>query len=158
MGADHVCGLDNLNAAYCWGRGTEGQLGTGDLSNRMTPTPVSTGKRWTILAAGALQTCGLLLGTNSVICWGDNSWGQLGVDGVRLVPGSSTSTRNKFVTAGGYHTCVINLENFAACWGLDTDGQTGTNCCGLRLPGEEYSHNEPHRVKGPYAYSTISAG
>jgi alpha-tubulin suppressor-like RCC1 family protein len=40
-GLDHFCGVTTEGAAYCWGSGSDGQLGNGSTANQATPVPVS---------------------------------------------------------------------------------------------------------------------
>ena len=69
------CVIDGAGGGDCWGRNAEGQLGLGDMDDRLTPTalPLSS---WTRISAGRFATCGVRLG--AVWCTGDNSAGQLG--------------------------------------------------------------------------------
>ena len=39
-GQTHTCGVTSGGAAYCWGDGAAGQLGTGTLENSRTPVRV----------------------------------------------------------------------------------------------------------------------
>ena len=39
-GIQHTCTLRNDRSMVCWGSNNEGQLGTGDLATRTTPTAV----------------------------------------------------------------------------------------------------------------------
>ena len=39
-GDQHACALLNGGAVECWGLNSNGQLGTGDSTNRLTPTAV----------------------------------------------------------------------------------------------------------------------
>ncbi len=62
-------------------------------------------------------------------CWGDNSWGQLGVAptgaplGVVDVPGLSTGVL--FVDVGNIHSCALLKTGAVKCWGHNGDGQIG---------------------------------
>ncbi|MHB1313457.1 MAG: hypothetical protein ACYC3L_15675 [Gemmatimonadaceae bacterium] len=93
-GKYHTCGLTATGDAWCWGRNDYGQLGgnTGVLPfNTGTSTPVHVaGGPFRSLSLGELFTCGVTgspttdyLGASSsagtVYCWGDNSFGQLGI-------------------------------------------------------------------------------
>jgi hypothetical protein len=72
-----------------------GQLGNGTLSSKATKTPATvTGLRDAIaISASDFYTCALRSG-GSVVCWGDNHYGQLG-DG-------TTITRSRPVTVQGF--------------------------------------------------------
>lgn len=129
-GQYHTCGLTTDGAAYCWGHNYFGQLGSSVTSNaEATPVAVSGGHTFTSLAPGGYFTCGL--GTDGFIyCWGTGSQGQLGGDShpytqstpSPVVGGSSYLA----VTAGQYHTCGIDADGSAHCWGDNTHGQLGT--------------------------------
>ncbi len=77
-------------------------------------------------------------------CWGRNVDGELG-NGVSLW-GSETPVRvmatNRFVsiTAGGLHTCAVDDEGGAWCWGESGDGRLGD--------GTTSEHSVPVRVVG----------
>src|SRR5690606_13848178 len=58
-GPDHTCGLSPAGAAYCWGHGGHGRLGTGDTAYHLVPEPVAGGFTFTDITAEADHTCGL---------------------------------------------------------------------------------------------------
>ncbi|MGH7646112.1 MAG: Ig-like domain-containing protein, partial [Gemmatimonadales bacterium] len=60
-GADHACGLSADGTALCWGSNSRGQLGGGRVGPGpvATPVPVTGGRSYTALAAGARHTCGV---------------------------------------------------------------------------------------------------
>jgi len=82
----HTCAVAN-GAAYCWGNGTQGQLGNSGMVDSYVPvavtaTGVLAGKTVTAIAAGYNHTCALA--DARVHCWGDtvNWWpGSLGNGG-----------------------------------------------------------------------------
>ena len=77
-GSDHSCGVTLSGRGFCWGRNLNGQVGDGTLSvNRLLPTPVTGGRTWLFLRAGATTTCGIT-GDRRGFCWGENNVGQLG--------------------------------------------------------------------------------
>lgn len=85
-GVEHVCGIAHTSIpfprliAYCWGDGTEGQLGTGVNSPSYTsnvPALVNNGQGFSEITTGDYFTCGGQLGA-AVWCWGYNYDGELG--------------------------------------------------------------------------------
>jgi alpha-tubulin suppressor-like RCC1 family protein len=74
----HTCALKNDGRRYCWGSNSNGQLGVGDTTRRLTPTRLTGEGDWLSLAVGATFTCGLNM-NRSLYCWGDNYYGQLGL-------------------------------------------------------------------------------
>ncbi|MCL2825292.1 MAG: RCC1 repeat-containing protein, partial [Polyangiaceae bacterium] len=72
----------------CWGFNGGGRLGDGTTATRVVPTPVAgLTSPVSAIAAGTRHMCALS-STGAVVCWGDNSMGQLG-DGTtvnRLLP------------------------------------------------------------------------
>jgi alpha-tubulin suppressor-like RCC1 family protein len=77
-GSSHACALDPNGAAFCWGSGSYGKLGTGATGSSGSPQAVSGGFAFRAIAAGAYHTCGIAT-NNQIYCWGNNSWGQLGI-------------------------------------------------------------------------------
>jgi alpha-tubulin suppressor-like RCC1 family protein len=85
VGSGHICGLAVGGQAFCWGRGTEGQLGSSQRLGRLLsderwtaePVPVEGNLRFTSLSAGDGHTCGTT-SSGRAYCWGNNELGQLG--------------------------------------------------------------------------------
>ena len=81
------------------------------------------------LAAGAAHTCALRI-DGTVVCWGDNSRGQLG-DGTttsRPVAGKVKSVSSASHLSGsgsGNHTCARVYDEDVMCWGANESGQIG---------------------------------
>jgi alpha-tubulin suppressor-like RCC1 family protein len=126
-GISHVCGLDAVGSAVCWGGNEGGQLGDGTRTDRDSPIAVRTELHFSTLTAGATHTCGLA-GGGVPICWGQNLNGQVG-DGSRIdqlspraVGGGLSFTS---LVAGWNHTCGVTDNGNAWCWGLNSDGQLG---------------------------------
>jgi len=80
-GQNHACGLSVDNVVYCWGGGSEGQIGNGSTANRAIPVPVlgQTGLHFTKLSVGDLHTCGIAT-DRRLYCWGQGKYGQLGTN------------------------------------------------------------------------------
>ncbi|MGH7754379.1 MAG: RCC1 domain-containing protein, partial [Gemmatimonadales bacterium] len=116
--------------ALCWGENGSGQLGLGDSSNRAVPTDVDLpGVTWATIAIGNTHTGALATNDSTVACWGDNTYGQLGDNSNNASPSpvtvASGAVRFVSVAAGGRHSCALNPEGQAFCWGDNSAGQLG---------------------------------
>ncbi len=143
-GGKHACGRTSVGAVYCWGRGTEGQLGNG--SSLASPTPVlvsGTGPGALVVesvAAGDQHTCALVAG-RAVYCWGENRFGEIG-DGttaLRNVPAKvngSGAGALQFVSlgAGSYFTCATTTALAVWCWGEGSSGRLGSSAQQSAVP------------------------
>lgn len=143
-GGRHVCGLTSDGTAYCWGNNEAGQLGDGSNDASATPVAVSGGLDFTTLSAGDRHTCAVAE-DGVLYCWGDNNDGQLGISeegGSRTAPvavaGEVSFTA---VAAGEGHTCGLDRNEFAYCWGDNGNGQLGDGTRDTRLV--------PTRVSAP---------
>ena len=147
-GARHTCALLSAGGIKCWGDDTHGQLGYGDVVDRgALPGEMgenllfvnlgSAGRAAVAIAAGAQHTCALR-DDGQVKCWGDNSFGQLGLgdifdrgddvaemgDALPLVDLGN----GRFATAiaaGAYQTCALLDNRALKCWGYNGDGELG---------------------------------
>lgn len=131
-GGSHTCAIVN-GAVWCWGKNDKGQLGRGSLNGQPQPTPegVQGLNSVSALAAGSAHTCAVQGG--GLLCWGDNSSGQVGIP---LCPGGdnlhcsspvqiqASGSGVTAVAAGALHTCAI-VNSGVQCWGINTAGQLG---------------------------------
>jgi predicted extracellular nuclease/alpha-tubulin suppressor-like RCC1 family protein len=81
-GGTNTCGILDTGAAYCWGFGNWGALGTGDGTSRYSPHPVATtalptGTVFTELSADNNLTCAATQ-AGEFYCWGRDDQGQQG--------------------------------------------------------------------------------
>jgi alpha-tubulin suppressor-like RCC1 family protein len=76
--ADHTCALEADGQLQCWGFNRSGELGNGSTQDSSTPTTF-TGQVHdaNAVSAAAVHTCARF-GSGKLMCWGDNSQGQLG--------------------------------------------------------------------------------
>jgi alpha-tubulin suppressor-like RCC1 family protein len=135
-GNGHTCAILKDGSVWCWGTNGEGQLGVGDVSNRLTPTKVSLPGPATAVAAGVgfgldpgefeSHTCAILA-DKSLYCWGANSRGQLGTGDTTNAetPKVAALTDVTRLSVGGQHTCATRANNDLYCWGWNNQGQIG---------------------------------
>jgi alpha-tubulin suppressor-like RCC1 family protein len=144
MGSDHTCVLLINGDVRCWGKNDQGQLGLGNTGTlgddepviSVSPVRFPVGFRVKQIAAGSFHTCALS-DEGKVICWGENSSGELG-QGDRVNRGGTPETtpdRLDFVDispvkqiisgVSSKHTCAILESNAVKCWGLNASGQLG---------------------------------
>ena len=162
----HTCAVTTEGEVYCWGDNdrnqTEIPIGLlGDQWARQIPDP-----RFTKIVAGGYHTCVLEAETvisvtpmypgapdtipaGSIVCWGDNSAGQINVPGAPAdeygnpLPsdyraglggtaarangdlGSANSSGRMYVdvSAGANHTCAVRTTGIVDCWGSNSHGQ-----------------------------------
>ena len=123
----------------CWGSNVYGQLGYGHTNNIGDDESVSTVGNVSLAGASIMVTTGnrhtcALLSDNTVSCFGDNSFGQLGYGhtlkvGDDEVPSSVTLVDTGYqvsnIYAGNLTTCAISMDGQAKCWGRNNAGQLG---------------------------------
>jgi alpha-tubulin suppressor-like RCC1 family protein len=148
-GDAHTCELGADGTVRCWGDGANGQLGLAEASV-FAPIEVPGLADVDALRAGGRHTCALA-GT-ALVCFGDNSAGQLGAEGEsgpepRAVEGDWVE-----VAAGDAHTCARSAGGAVFCWGANDDGQLGD---------DGPSRSEPRTVElpcGRAARSVVRSG
>lgn len=133
-GNSHTCALSSSGAAYCWGSNMFGELGTGitglESGERYiaTPQPVLGGLTFQAVSAGAYFTCGLTA-SGAAYCWGQNDVGELGTGSVSGPKSSPEAVVGghvfRAITSGVFHTCGLDTQGTAYCWGYNNFGQLG---------------------------------
>ena len=127
LGQNFTCAVLPWGRLKCWGENTHGQLGDGSKTDSSLPvTAILPGVTVRQVAAGTGHACVLTL-AGSVLCWGDNSFGQLG-------DGSTTESTSPVVAIasgavgiglGGSTSCAVMSSGGLKCWGLGDYGQLG---------------------------------
>ena len=125
------CGLLDNGSVTCWGTGW---LGTGGESQSADPGDIwpnlGSGRTAVELEIGRKHRC-VLLDDDSVKCWGDDYYGQLGNgggQGNKNTPFSTTFASNlglQRMSAGHWHTCIASKTNEVYCWGDGVEGKLG---------------------------------
>jgi alpha-tubulin suppressor-like RCC1 family protein len=127
-GFDHSCALGTDRHVRCWGSNSYGQLGDGGSYSRSAVAVEVSGLTDAVdVSGGYYFTCAVRAG-GSVVCWGRNNYGQVGVAGTAnvltpvAVTGISTAVS---VSAGDYHACAVLADTTVRCWGYNNYGQLG---------------------------------
>ncbi|HVZ79066.1 MAG TPA: hypothetical protein VG818_13870 [Gemmatimonadaceae bacterium] len=138
VGAFTTCGVTG-GAAVCWEANPYGEMGNGTTDGSTAPVPVAGGLAFTNVSVGVIQACGVAV-DGSAWCWGNDSFGQLGVPtgtlsarcGLQQLVCSQVPVRvvgwRRFVSVStgiGNHACGVTRESNVYCWGLGVSGQLG---------------------------------
>jgi alpha-tubulin suppressor-like RCC1 family protein len=116
---------------WSWGRGSSGQLGNADITDRSTPvTTFAGGTNWKQISGGSLF--GAAIKTDGTLwTWGLKTNGQLG-NGDPTSGNSSTpittfagGTDWKQVSCGQVHMAAIKTDGTLWVWGNGNNGQLG---------------------------------
>ncbi|HSW31583.1 MAG TPA: hypothetical protein VLH75_19000 [Longimicrobiales bacterium] len=121
-GAFHTCALARDGTAACWGANGASQIGAGvAFADRMAVSPVGGGRRFLSLAAGVATACGVDE-SRRVLCWGDNTAGQVAATGARHgSPVLRWVGPAAAVGAGEAWVCAVALGGEVTCWGARWD-------------------------------------
>ena len=132
--------LDNFSL-QCAGYNSNGQLGTGDTSQKNVLTSINLGSGVTakklnflvVPSDGSMGTC-IIDNSNNLRCWGDNTFGKLGTGDTsfKTTPtlinvGSGLTVKKVIASSNRYTTCAILNDDSLKCWGENTNGQVGDN-------------------------------
>ena len=106
-------------------------MGDGTTTTSTSPVVVDlgTGRTAAAITAGQRHTCAIL-DDASLVCWGSNSYGQLG-DGTttdRNLPVNVNVGSGRFpvaLSSGRFHTCAILDDGSVKCWGANGYGNLG---------------------------------
>ncbi|WP_353570809.1 Ig-like domain repeat protein [Candidatus Albibeggiatoa sp. nov. BB20] len=109
----HTCVIQNSGES-CWGNNDDGQLADNTTTEYHTPVPVDSNDSLIEIALGENHTCGLEL-DGDVDCWGDDSFGQVGVNVSNAIA----------IGAGANHSCALIADGTMKCWGSNSNGQLG---------------------------------
>ena len=131
-GTRHTCAVAG-DRAFCWGKGADGRLGTGNDSNANAPAQVvddmgTAISEVTKISAGEFHSCAVVGG--AAMCWGWGNQGRLGTGNTSdanfpKTAGDLTSGVTQ-ISAGGNHSCAV-VNGAAWCWGSGGVGQLGHN-------------------------------
>jgi len=140
-GANHSCAVSYMAASarvFCWGANDRGQLGTtafvGDTAVPVQEASFGGPQLDSYsLTAGADHSCltAGYMGTGATVCWGDNTYGQMGTGTVGGVSSIVFGPEYAFYRAasGLRHSCADGALG-PRCWGDNRSGQLGAGTTG----------------------------
>ena len=128
-GDQHSCSVTISKIAYCWGRSFHGESGSGFAGVFYLPLAVNSGgTKFLGVSPGGDHTCGVST-ENLAYCWGSNGLGQLGsvTGGADRLSPTAVAGGHRFeaLKAGLAHTCGVDMDGRAWCWGNNATGQLG---------------------------------
>ncbi len=134
LGGTFSCAMLSDGRTQCWGSNGFGELGDGTTVARNVPASVSDLANFSVVetAPGGRHTCARRA-TGSVLCWGNNTYGELGdgtVAGHTTPVGVSGVVDARGVAPGGYHSCAVRSNGTVVCWGRNNLGQIGDGTSG----------------------------
>ena len=126
-GRTHTCGLTVTGRAFCWGSNRLGELGDGSNANNFvkegTPKMVEIAEEFRSITAGDAISCAWT-SSGVAFCWGDNSYGQLGIGPIgakyknSLMPKTVEAQWNwTEISCASTHCCGQDVDGRAYCWG-----------------------------------------
>ena len=152
VGSVHACAVISGGGVKCWGNNVVRQIGDGTAIGdsgtdvRRYPTSVldpddPTHRVLTgvvdISSAGG-NTCARKV-SGAVVCWGDNSAGQLG-NGLTSAQGFPVNVSGivsaQQISTGRQHSCAVLTSGQLWCWGENTQAQLGSSSAtvGVNVP------------------------
>lgn len=178
-GLEAACHLDGAGVVRCFGSLREEQLGRPALLNvadarDALPVDLGSSRRVQQLSKSPYgrSTCAVL-SDERVVCWGDNTSGQLGTgdlinrgDNPALM-GNVIPTVNlgnfpvDAVAVGGAHVCALSTAGLVKCWGNNGNGRLGQGLVVDRIgqsPAELGDALPPIRLGTGVVAVAISAG
>jgi len=110
-----VCGLDKAGVVHCW-------------DGYKDAKPLKGGDGIIQIDAEDRIGCGVKK-DKTVVCWGRNTWGQLGDGSKKDSPWKAVAVKGLTgvvqVATGADHACALTGDNKVMCWGKNSRGQLG---------------------------------
>jgi len=145
VGAGHTLYLDDAGVLRAWGSNGDGQLGDGSTTD--SPTAVEVDLSGFTSPVAAIRAGGsssfALLEDGTLLAWGDNDDGQLGLAGGDVSTPTSVTTPVAIedLAVADSHTVARGTDGRFFAWGSNADGKLGD--------GTGTGRFEPMPTRGP---------
>lgn len=164
-GYSHACAVNQDGKAKCWGSNVSGALGIESIKDHGLQADMGDKLPFVMIedkiqsiSVGREFSCALLV-DGSFKCWGDNYYGNLGIESTNTV-GAKAGTMGKnlqsvklengpysglAISAGYVHTCaayVFEGSKKLKCWGYNSSGQLGVGSNSYTIGGKLSSMGE----------------
>lgn len=180
--ANVACVLLEDGAVKCWGNNSSGECGQGNtvqlglgpeqMGEHLPPIELGSHGPVARVVTADFSACALLQ-SGQVVCWGDNTHGQLGVgdrenrgddpgemgDALKLVELGEGRTVLE-LSGGAGHFCALLDDHRIKCWGLNSAGQLGLGDADNRgdEPGEMGDALPAVELGSPSLVRSVAAG
>ena len=155
-----TCAVKTNGTLWCWGSNATGLLSDGTFLDSQVPVQIGVATNWaSVSVGGRIDDFGAPAGyacairtTGTLWCWGDDTFGQLGLNSTAPtdVPTQvGALTTWTAVSTGAASTCGI-AGGSMFCWGAGGSGQIGNNDVLNKLV--------PTAVSGGGTWSSVSVG
>jgi len=131
-GFEHTSAIKTDGTLWIWGRGSGGQLGVNDTTDRNTPVTTFIGENnWKQVSSNGYLFSSAIKTDGTLWVWGDGVDGRLGNNSssVSLTPVTTFSGGNdwKQVSSTRNQSAAIKTNGTLWTWGANEFGQLGTN-------------------------------
>lgn len=150
-GAFHSVALGGARSLWTWGDNTSGQLGNGVRHQRLSPTAVAPGKKFSAVSAGSTHS--LALDEEKLLwVWGEGNSGALGLGfQTRALEPTQVSEERKFAAglARAHYTIALDEGGLVWAW--------GSNAFGVFGDGTKHSTWEPEQTVRGVEFTSLSS-
>ncbi len=147
-------GIADDSSVWGWGEAAYNAL-PGAKVNLVVPAMLAGTMPSSAISAYAYGACAIRAGDAKLVCWGDDTFGQVGDDNSAqssdpTVIGTATW---KSVGAGASHTCGVQSDDSLWCWGRDE-----TDELGVTVPSFTFATDPVNVTDGRPGWSALFAG